>query len=226
MSTEPIGISISSFVFHANADNNNEKACPICLDDFEEGEKLAGHENHRFHNNCLESALRIRAICPLCRGPFDVPQATPAPALQQRPLTIEELTAYRSQLADLSRSLQRVARGIQMLASGLHMTVALNGLGSGHLPITQERRFEFFDFESPLGRGLYDENQIQAFDWESPIGRGLQNGVNEERFDWENPFNRGPEAPRPFSSRVSHDRLPDTVWPHPPRGPDSSKSFF
>jgi hypothetical protein len=48
-------------------------ACPICLEDFAEGDPVAQLHacNHLFHGECLYHLRQAgKASCPLCRAPF------------------------------------------------------------------------------------------------------------------------------------------------------------
>ncbi|KAH9448314.1 hypothetical protein MJO28_011859 [Puccinia striiformis f. sp. tritici] len=54
-------------------DNSDGEAarCSICLEDDAEGDVLLVlrcHASHHFHRECLQSSLRVSAICPLCRA--------------------------------------------------------------------------------------------------------------------------------------------------------------
>ncbi len=49
--------------------------CSVCLEENVEGKELRGHpcaigEDHIYHKECLNEALRIKSDCPLCRVPL------------------------------------------------------------------------------------------------------------------------------------------------------------
>ncbi|KAL4468791.1 hypothetical protein ABPG74_005294 [Tetrahymena malaccensis] len=52
--------------FHTS--NKTHKTCAICLNDFDEGEKVKELNcEHRFHIPCVDDWLKIKGSCPLCR---------------------------------------------------------------------------------------------------------------------------------------------------------------
>ncbi|KAF0887514.1 hypothetical protein E2562_002243 [Oryza meyeriana var. granulata] len=55
--------------------------CPICLGEFEEGEKVKTLPpcGHGFHPECVDAWLRSRPSCPLCRSSLLPAAATPKP---------------------------------------------------------------------------------------------------------------------------------------------------
>lgn len=67
LSSDTIG-SLPRKTFHAKDDNNPAEECCICLERFQDGEKLffllCGH---RFHPMCLDPWVRICGDCPYCR---------------------------------------------------------------------------------------------------------------------------------------------------------------
>ncbi|XP_006663191.1 E3 ubiquitin-protein ligase SIRP1-like [Oryza brachyantha] len=45
-----------------------EKTCAVCLEDFEEGERLKRMPcSHGFHASCISDWLRLSRLCPHCR---------------------------------------------------------------------------------------------------------------------------------------------------------------
>lgn len=55
--------------FHEKAGDASPQ-CPICLEDFIEGEiitALACDKNHTFHPNCIDKWLNSKSTCPVCR---------------------------------------------------------------------------------------------------------------------------------------------------------------
>jgi len=54
--------------------NYDSKNCPICLEDYKDGEKIGGSKNpnceHFFHLTCVVDWLRYRDECALCRAAF------------------------------------------------------------------------------------------------------------------------------------------------------------
>lgn len=53
--------------------------CEICLEDFHEGDKVAGSPNeqciHEFHEECISEALQRTTTCPCCRREYLHPEA-------------------------------------------------------------------------------------------------------------------------------------------------------
>jgi len=70
---------------------NSADSCSICLEDFEEGEKLRVLPcGHQFHSDCIEQWLTTRPspVCPLCKqSPLDLP--TTGRTLQVQPAATE-----------------------------------------------------------------------------------------------------------------------------------------
>ena len=51
--------------------NEGEKACPICQDDFKEGEKVLRLPcKHDYHRECVTKWLHMHNSCPTCRAPL------------------------------------------------------------------------------------------------------------------------------------------------------------
>lgn len=51
------------------ASESKDSVCPICVEELRHGETVLAHPicHHNFHPECLESWLKHKAICPLCR---------------------------------------------------------------------------------------------------------------------------------------------------------------
>ncbi|BFY99030.1 hypothetical protein BsWGS_02070 [Bradybaena similaris] len=50
--------------------NQQNDTCPVCLDEFKSGEKLAICQcKHGFHSRCLLLWLEQRNTCPMCKAP-------------------------------------------------------------------------------------------------------------------------------------------------------------
>jgi hypothetical protein len=54
-------------------DDNELPTCSVCLDQATQGDELWRQLPcaHIFHRECIDSWLRINAVCPMCKGPFD-----------------------------------------------------------------------------------------------------------------------------------------------------------
>ncbi|CAE8625304.1 unnamed protein product, partial [Polarella glacialis] len=57
----------------SGVDQEGQSVCPVCLEDFERGEKLLQLPlcSHLFHRRCLEPWMAQRGSCPSCRAPVD-----------------------------------------------------------------------------------------------------------------------------------------------------------
>ncbi|XP_061164416.1 E3 ubiquitin-protein ligase rnf8-B-like [Saccostrea echinata] len=50
------------------ADTNDVNECRICISDFDDGDTITSLPcNHRFHKHCIETWLKRKAVCPICR---------------------------------------------------------------------------------------------------------------------------------------------------------------
>lgn len=59
-------------------DLSDTYSCPICLEGYEEGEKLrilGCSELHHFHASCVDQWLKKNKTCPLCKRPIDADEA-------------------------------------------------------------------------------------------------------------------------------------------------------
>ena len=50
--------------------NNEEEECPICLDNLDINETKILPCNHIFHTLCIDTWLKRKNMCPLCRFPL------------------------------------------------------------------------------------------------------------------------------------------------------------
>lgn len=60
--------------------NNNYSTCSVCLGDYRESDEvriLLPGCGHAFHLNCVDSWLRLRPTCPLCRHQLHSLSASP-----------------------------------------------------------------------------------------------------------------------------------------------------
>ncbi|CAM8892209.1 unnamed protein product [Rhodiola kirilowii] len=57
-------------VYKASEINIRDNECPICLGEFEDGEKVRvlPRCNHGFHVKCIDTWLAAHSSCPTCRG--------------------------------------------------------------------------------------------------------------------------------------------------------------
>lgn len=54
--------------FNAEKDNSTKTSCPICLDEYKEGDILRGlYCSHQFHEICLKEWVKKKRECPLCK---------------------------------------------------------------------------------------------------------------------------------------------------------------
>lgn len=60
--------------------------CPICLVEYlpnDEVAELNCNDRHCFHSKCLESWLKRKLECPLCKRPVTASQSVPVPGARQ-----------------------------------------------------------------------------------------------------------------------------------------------
>jgi hypothetical protein len=48
---------------------NNDKICPICMEEFSEKTKVFLQCGHSFHKDCIDTWITSNANCPVCRAP-------------------------------------------------------------------------------------------------------------------------------------------------------------
>lgn len=67
--TEEALQSLSTTQFKSEtADTNDVNECRICISDFADGDTITSLPcNHRFHKHCIETWLKRKAVCPICR---------------------------------------------------------------------------------------------------------------------------------------------------------------
>ena len=63
-------VSIPTFVYPSTA-STKPPECAVCLSEFEDGElgRVLPKCAHRFHVECIDTWLRSRSSCPVCRAP-------------------------------------------------------------------------------------------------------------------------------------------------------------
>ncbi|KAL5580526.1 hypothetical protein UlMin_012968 [Ulmus minor] len=64
-----VSSQIPEMVYGTEGINIPATECPICLGEFEEGERvrILPRCNHGFHAKCIDTWLAFRSSCPLCR---------------------------------------------------------------------------------------------------------------------------------------------------------------
>nr|XP_043613727.1 probable E3 ubiquitin-protein ligase ZFP1 [Erigeron canadensis]XP_043613728.1 probable E3 ubiquitin-protein ligase ZFP1 [Erigeron canadensis]XP_043613729.1 probable E3 ubiquitin-protein ligase ZFP1 [Erigeron canadensis] len=56
-------------VYYSAYQNHDDSACPICLEEYKNGEKVGRMEKcvHRYHVDCIKKWLLLKKVCPICK---------------------------------------------------------------------------------------------------------------------------------------------------------------
>ena len=96
--------------------------CEICLEDFHEGDKVAGSPNeqciHEFHEECISEALQRTTTCPCCRREYlhpealameevEEPDSSFGDTLAEEPLREEELSRQPDIESDIELDIEQ-----------------------------------------------------------------------------------------------------------------------
>lgn len=116
--------------------------CSVCLDNEVEGMELRGHpsvvgEDHIYHKECLNEALRVKPDCPLCRAPLSSREVT---VESSSPIGLEFNIDFPALLETPKQYMTKVAQHLPKTAAFTTALVTL-GLISGQSSISPVNAF-------------------------------------------------------------------------------------